>query len=193
MLLTGRPHEFSSLLRLQRQPSWLRRYAVDRAYRSSHPEHLSKDGSGSISLHPGDIIGGAITYMAEIFIKEKQDWDLAREHSFLTTLTAIPMPEDEVEFDATAIAANNSQNNNHSNPVAVSCSAGVTLVQCADGTLRAFGLNGMGQCGTGRDSNNVWTPTRVTGLSSEFAAAVPRHELPQSHPIRQAVLGLQRT
>jgi len=37
----------------------------------------------------------------------------------------------------------------------------------------------------------VWTPSAVTGLSSEFAAG-KRVDLEQSHPITSAVLGLQR-
>ena len=62
----------------------------------------------------------------------------------------------------------------------------------ADGVVYAFGLNGMGQCGFGHTSNNVWKPKSVTGLSSEFATG-KRVDLPQSYPIQQTALGLQRT
>jgi hypothetical protein len=50
-------------------------------------------------------------------------------------------------------------------------------------------LNDFGQCGVGYSSNNVWRPTKVTGLSTEFSYG-PRELLIQSNPIVQVSMGL---
>jgi alpha-tubulin suppressor-like RCC1 family protein len=76
-------------------------------------------------------------------------------------------------------------------PVQVACSAGLTAVIGASGTLYTFGLNGFGQCGIGESTNNVWAPTAVTGLSTEFAADGPRSEMHQQHAVTSVALGLQ--
>ena len=179
LLVTGRPHEFLTLLRLRRQPYWLRKYASEILYRTSH------ELSGN-SWHPVDLIGRTIQYMSEMFLKDTHNWDQMREQSFLTSPTEILIPAKVKKKKA----SNNTTPN--APPVAVSCGAGVTAVTCADGLVYTFGLNGMGQCGVGEESNNVWTPTAVTGLSSEFAMA-DRALLAPSHPVRQTVMGLQRT
>jgi alpha-tubulin suppressor-like RCC1 family protein len=163
LYLTGRPHEFSALLRLQRLPAWLRYYAVRQTYHTTN-------GIIDRSMNPIDLIGRAVTSLSEMFGSE-QDWDSARKQSYLASLTEIPMKEPAA---------------------AVSCSAGFSAVTTTSGAVYTFGLNGMGQCGIGYTSNNVWTPSAVVGLSSEFATG-KRVDLEQSYPITSAVLGLQRT
>jgi Regulator of chromosome condensation (RCC1) repeat len=166
LLMTGRPHEFSSLLRLQRLPHRLRQYAAHQTYQTT--VSATEDNR---SLHPVDLVGRAVTYLSNIFKSDEHDWEAAREQSCMVVPTAIDLPE---------------------HPTAVACSAGFTAVTTVDGSVYTFGLNGMGQCGVGHTSNNVWTPAPVTGLSREFASG-QRVDLPQSHPIQQTVLGLQRT
>jgi alpha-tubulin suppressor-like RCC1 family protein len=73
----------------------------------------------------------------------------------------------------------------------VVCGAGTTAVLDDQGRLYMFGLNAYGQCGVGHASNNVWRPTRVTGLSTEFSSGRTRADLSQSHAIQQVALGLQ--
>ena len=128
------------------------------------------ESNNNLSMHPVDLVGRAVTYLAGVFQAGggDQDWEAAREQSSLIVPTAIDLPADAAQ---------------------VSCSAGFTAVTTADGAVYAFGLNGMGQCGVGHTSNNVWKPTPVTGLSGEFAPG-KRVDVPQSHPIQQTALGL---
>lgn len=166
LFLTGRPHEFSSLLRLARLPVWFRQYAVN------HTHRTVQDGKESLGLHPTDIIGRTITFFSDIFLQET-DWEAARMQSVLIDWTPMDLPEI---------------------PIHVSCSAGFTAVTGKSGKLYTFGLNAMGQCGTGAASNNVWEPKQVTGLSraSEDNDPEERIKLEQTHPIITSALGLQR-
>lgn len=167
LFLTGRPHEFSSLLRLARLPPWFRQYAV------RHTHRTVLDARETQSLHPTDIIGRTITFFSDIFLKDT-DWETARQQSALSEWTPVELPEP---------------------PIHVSCSAGVTAVTGASGKLYTFGMNAMGQCGIGAACNNVWEPKQVTGLSraSDETVSTERMELEQSHPIVTSALGLQRT
>lgn len=203
LLVTGRPHEFMSVLRLRRQPSWLRQYASDLLYRTTH-------GADPTSNHPIDLIGRTLQFMSEVFLKDKNlDWEKMRRHSFLTSPTEIAIPAKIYRRNQQLLQQRQlhpSYNHQHAlmnpddnpveirlaQPLSVACGAGLTAVTCADGRVYTFGLNGMGQCGIGRDSNNVWTPTAVTGLSSQVTGE-DRTTLRQSHPIQTTALGLQRT
>jgi Regulator of chromosome condensation (RCC1) repeat len=170
LLVTGRPHDFSALLRLNRLPRVLRQYAVHQTYRSVKSP-VGADQEQSHSLHPVDLVDRIVTYLSGMAKPNPdQDWEAARKHSFLVVPTVIDVPE---------------------SPVQVVSSAGITAVVAESGALYTFGLNGMGQCGVGHTSNNVWIPSAVTGLSREFATG-RRVDLPQSYPIHQAGLGLQR-
>jgi alpha-tubulin suppressor-like RCC1 family protein len=173
LFMTGRPHEFASLLRLRRLPRWLRNYSSRQTLRSTAAS--VDDSSTSLrSMDPTSLVGRFVTYLSDTFLDQPEaHWDQAREHSFLPALTRIPLPEDDQA------------------PVSVSCSAGLTAVLTRSGRLYTLGLNQYGQCGNGHTSNNVWTPQLVTGLSSEVATQGPRSDLPQSSPITQVSLGLQ--
>jgi hypothetical protein len=175
LLVTGRPHDFSALLRLQRLPTFLRDYSVRQTLQTTYdPAVIAGGAHDPVALHPVSLVGRAVTYLSQVFQKPgvtPEDWEEARRQSFLPSLAPVRLPRGEV-------------------PAQVACSAGLTAVACRSGGLYAFGLNGIGQCGVGYGSNNVWGPERVTGLSSEFAEG-PRAELGQSHPIRRVALGLQ--
>ena len=204
LLVTGRPHEFMSVLRLRRQPTWLRQYASNLLYRTTH-------GADPTSIHPIDLIGRTLQFMSNVFLKDnKLDWEKMRRHSFLTSPTEIAIPAKIYRRNQQQLQQRQLHPGyNHqrallvnpdndpvemriAQPLSVSCGAGLTAVTCADGRIYTFGLNGMGQCGIGRDSNNVWTPTAVTGLSSQVTGE-DRTTLRQSHPIQTTALGLQRT
>jgi hypothetical protein len=201
LLVTGRPHEFMSVLRLRRQPNWLRQYASDLLYRTTH-------GADTSSYHPIDLIGRTLQFLSEVFLKDNNfNWEQMRQHSFLTLPTEIPIPAKIYRRNKQHQRQLLHPNYNHeralvnpdepveirlAQPMSVACGAGVTAVTCADGRVYTFGLNGMGQCGIGRDSNNVWTPTAVTGLSSQVTGE-DRTTLRQSHPIQTTAMGLQRT
>jgi hypothetical protein len=181
LYVTGRPHEFSSLLRLRRLPRWLRNYSVRQTLRSTavSPAELDGDASSSYSslrrmMDPTSAVGRLVTYLSESFLDQSEEhWDKARTNSFLPRLTQVSLPS------------------SYHVPISVSCSAGLTAVVTESGHLYALGLNQFGQCGNGRTSNNVWTPTLVTGLSSEVATGGPRSALPQSFPVTSVSLGLQ--
>ena len=138
----------------------------------------------NLGLNPIDLIGRAVTYLSDVFQDDKDtpDWNAARKQSYLIVPTAVSTGH---YYDTEAAAVVVEQ---------VSCGAGVTALIMSDGSLRMFGLNAMGQCGIGHSSgnHNVWTPTQVTGLSSDFAPG-QRADLPQSYPVQHVSLGLQRT
>lgn len=169
LLVTGRPHDFSALLRLQRLPVQLRDYMVRQTLASLQGDPDQED----LRIHPSALVGRFVTWMADIFQTEQQqrEWEIGARFSMLPTWTPLELPNDDT-------------------PAAVACSAGLTAVVGKSGKLYTVGLNGFGQCGIGRTSNNVWQPTEVTGLSTEFAQG-PRAEMPQEHGIQNVALGLQ--
>jgi hypothetical protein len=170
LLMTGRPHEFSSLLRLARLPHWIRQYAIQQTHRTVHPDDPARRG-----FQLTDIVGAPIAILSNIFLPDT-DWDAARRQSQMADWTP---------FDDALLPEP---------PVHVSCSAGVTAVTTTGGILFAFGLNSIGQCGTGETSNNVWVPAAVTGLSraDDDPDVKVRMILEQSHPVISSALGLQR-
>ena len=150
LLLTGRPHDFSALLRLRRLPEWLRQYSVRQTLELTN--RSDNDDRYDITS-PTQLVGGMVNWLSNLTSttappeEQQPDWEMARQHSVLPTLTPIK-----------GIGGD---------PAAVACSAGFSAVITQDGHLYTFGLNGYGQCGIGRTSNNVWQPTRVTtGLSA---------------------------
>jgi hypothetical protein len=250
LLLTGRPHEFASLLRLQRLPRTIRNWMTYHTYNTirranmleqdyddnttnnttpTSPNNNTPPPKYAISFNPIDIIGHTLTFLSKIFGNPKTDpdWGAARDQSYLIVPTSIPLPFDTTTTTSTTTTtatattttttkndSTNTTNGNlplqsdpslpptidptmivtHDVPVNVTCTAGVTAITTAQGYIYTFGLNGIGQCGIGDPSNNVWSPSRVTGLSREFSAAGYRATaLPQSFPIQQTCLGLQRT
>lgn len=186
LLVTGRPHDFSALLRLKRLPKFIRDYSVRHAYESTEQDQLimsEKGGSknrhnhdqGINLLDPTEMVARFVSWLSDSLSPESHDWETARQQSILPRLTPLPL-HDESHKDY---------------PVAVACSAGFSAYITKQGHLYTFGLNGYGQCGVGESTNNVWQPRRVTGLSSDFADGVTRAEMEQSHPIVQVALGLQ--
>jgi hypothetical protein len=166
LLVTGRPHDFSALLRLQRMPTILRDYMVRQTVNSINPAD---------DIHPAALVGRFVTFLTQVFstLEQQREWEIGAQYSVLPALAAVALPDNDT-------------------PVLVVCSAGLTAcIGAKAGTLYTFGLNNFGQCGIGHTSNNVWVPTPVTGLSVEFAASGPRSELPQSHRMTSVALGLQ--
>ena len=154
LILTGRPHDFSALLRLRRLPEWLRQYSVRQTLELT--QH-SDDGDGNKRYDitsPTQLVGGMVNWLSSLTSsssEQQPDWDMAQQQSVLPSLTPIK-----------GLLGNDV-------PAAVACSAGFTAVISQDGHLYTFGLNGYSQCGIGRTSNNVWQPMRVltTGLSAQ--------------------------
>ena len=175
LLLTGRPHDFSALLRLKRLPKMIRDYSVRQTVESTALDSpkMKEEARGVNLFNPTELVGSLVTWLSDSLSPDTKGWEVARSQSILSALTAIEVAEGDVY-----------------QPIAVACSAGFSAFITQDGHLYAFGLNGYGQCGSGYTVNNIWHPTRVTGLSSEFAN-VPRAQMEQSFPITQVELGLQ--
>lgn len=173
VLIAGRPHDFSALLRLHRLPPVLRDYMIQQTL-AGLPSTTSGASADNLRMHPAALVGRFVTWLSEIFQtpQQEREWAIGARFSILPTFTPLELPDSDT-------------------PVSVKCSAGLTAIVGASGKLYTFGLNGFGQCGVGRTSNNVWQPTAVTGLSKEFAAQGPRSEMPQSHPIQSVAVGLQ--
>ena len=214
LMLTGRPHEFASLLRLKRMSPWVRQWMTYLTYRTILRSKLAEEmkeandpNKDVIPLNPVDIVGRTLTYLTKYFgnPKTEPNWSVARDQSFLVEPTNVPLPfntsSSSTETMSTAVQVQPNLDEidpkepiPNDVPVHVSCSAGITAITTAMGCVYTFGLNGIGQCGVGNPSNNVWQPSRVTGLSREFCGRGYRATvLPQSYPIQQTALGLQRT
>lgn len=162
LLLCGRPHDFSALLRLKRLPQFLRNYAVHHALRYNE--------SGN-QQYVDTFSGKVVSYMMGSDDGPDGPWRDAKRNSILTEYMEMNMPHKQV-------------------PASVVASAGLTAVLTESGGLYTFGLNHYGQCGIGKTSNNVWTPEAVMGLSSQFADT-GRASLTQEYPITSVALGLQ--
>jgi alpha-tubulin suppressor-like RCC1 family protein len=164
LLVCGRPHDFSALLRLKRLPTFLRNYAVQHALRYNE--------SGN-QQYMDTLSGQVVSFL----LGKEQDgpegpWRDAKRNSILPEYTHVNMPlMDEI-------------------PSSVVASAGLTAILTSTGSLYTFGLNHHGQCGIGSKSNNVWTPQAVMGLSTLFADE-GRAQLQQEYPIQKVALGLQ--
>ena len=186
LLVTGRPHDFSALLRLKRLPKWIRDYSVRQTLQSTvHDqeisEQVSKEGGSTRSSQginiwdPTELVASLVSWLSDSLSPESQEWEAARQQSVLARLTMMDLHDETADEDY---------------PVSVACSAGFSAYITNQGHLYTFGLNGYGQCAIGETTNNVWLPQRVTGLSSEFAN-IPRSEMEQTYPIAQVALGLQ--
>jgi hypothetical protein len=139
LLVCGRPHDFSALLRLKRLPAIVRNYAVHHALRYNETGQQADTMAGKIvSLMMGSEDG------------PEGPWSDAIRNSILPEYIPMIMPQDQV-------------------PAQVVASAGLTAVLSTTGGLYTFGLNHHGQCGVGKMSNNIWVPEPVMGLSSQFA------------------------
>ena len=239
LLVTGRPHDFVSLLKVQRLPRTIRNYMAYHTYdtirranilarQSNRPDDRTNEPL-PVSFNPIHFVGQVITTLSKAFGNPKKDpdWDAARDQSFLIVPTPLPLPFDTTTTATTSTTIASTTSNTpaitsntpattttttsdtadsllfwtddpaapapNDVPIQVAGAAGLTAVTTAHGHVYTFGLNGMGQCGIGDSSNNVWTPSRVTGLSREFSGAGYRATtLPQSYPIAQVCLGLQR-
>ncbi len=175
LLLTGRPHDFSALLRLKRLPKMIRDYSVRQTVESTvlDSPKMKTESRGIDLFNPTELVGSLVSWLSDSLSPDTKAWEAARSQSILSTLTAMEAAEGNVH-----------------QPVAVACSAGFSAFITKEGHLYAFGLNSYGQCGSGYTVNNLWHPTRVTGLSSDFAEG-PRAQMDQSFPIMQVELGLQ--
>lgn len=160
LLVCGRPHDFSALLRLKRLPAFMRNYAVNHALR------YNETGQQADTL-----AGNVVSWMMGEEDGPKGPWSDAKRNSILPEYIHMNMPHEEV-------------------PSEVVASAGLTAVLTETGRLYTFGLNHRGQCGVGKMSNNIWTPERVMGLSTEFADT-GRASLQQEFPVKKVALGLQ--
>jgi Regulator of chromosome condensation (RCC1) repeat len=211
LLLTGRPHEFASLLRLQRLPRMIRNFMTYHTYNTIRRANIIETSeelknNDTISLNPIDMIGNTLTFLSKLFGNPQKDpdWNAARDQSYLIVPTSIPLPFDTTRTSSSSLIQFTTDNLPNVTdpravipndiPVHVTCNAGTTAITTEKGYVYTFGLNGIGQCGTGDLCNNVWIPSRVTGLSREFSATGYRATtLPQSYAIQQTCLGLQRT
>lgn len=170
ILIAGRPQEFTALLRLKRLPKLVRDYAVEQTFVSI--------SSSDPTWNPSELLGRTVSWLSHTFTPGVEDWDSARLQSSMPYFTSIAL-DDSIEAQVEV-------------PVDVVCSAGFTAVRMESGSLYTFGLNGMGQCGVGYTSANVWRPQKVTGLSFDIVPNTPRAELAQTFPIVDVALGLQR-
>lgn len=131
LLVCGRPHDFLTLLRLKRLPSFLRHYAAQHALRYNE--------TGDV---PDSLSGRVVSWMMGKDDQPEGPWRDARRSSIQPEFTPMEIPAGEV---ASSVVA----------------SAGLTAVLSDKGRLFTFGLNHHGQCGIGKTSNNVWTPEPV--------------------------------
>lgn len=130
------------------------------AAQSNDPSEITMVGS-FISKLIGIATGG-----------DQEEWEVARKYSLL---------HDWTKVDFTGVGDPQIAH--------VSCSAGFMAMIGTSGMLYTMGINNRGQCGTGTFSNNVWTPTRVVGLSSQSNRL---DVLEQDEPISQVALGFQQ-
>ena len=203
LLICGRPHDFQTLMRLRRLPTFVRNFCV----------RYSLDGNGNAKdLSQPSPMQRIASYLAgenEVTFHE----DECRRFGNVPTLLQVDLPImgerpalegepiDDVAFAKHASSSSDSSiHNEYQNTLATS--AGLTAIISTTGTLYCFGLNHRGQCGIGSFNPNIWTPTSVTGLAStryildhgdrEYVGDDMFREFrQQQNPIVSVALGLQ--
>jgi len=130
------------------------------------------------SLDPSDttIVGSMISRLIGFASggDESETWDAARQYSLIHDWTKLDL-----------------SNIGDSQMTHVSCSAGFMAMIGTSGTLYLLGINNRGQCGTGKITNNVWTPHPIVGISSSNNKTMST-EPEQEEPIVQVALGFQQ-
>lgn len=184
ILMTGRPHEFSELLRIYRLPKLIRDYAARQTMKSAS----SGPYADEYSLNPADLVGRFVGMLSDSVTPGVENWEKARGQSAMAVFTPIEPFLDNSNEDG---SESNTNGDTNEGIVDVVCSAGFSAFRSNKGSIYSFGLNGYGQCGIGFSSSNVWTPAKVRGLSSENVD-YPREYLKQTFPVAKASLGLQR-
>jgi len=165
LLVSGRPHDFQTLLRLRRLPSPLRNFAI----KSSMKENRDREQSFLDKL-----IATLTAVNNKMEGKDGEVGEVERPISVLPTLTEILLPND----DTPAVPSQFLGKEDTVPKTLLAASAGLTAIVGQSGTLYTFGLNNRGQCGMGKISNNVWHPTPIVNPS-------------QNDPIVHVALGLQ--
>jgi alpha-tubulin suppressor-like RCC1 family protein len=206
LLICGRPHDFQTLMRLRRLPTFVRNFCV----------RYSFDGTAGndtdLSQQQPSPMQRIASYLAgenEVTFHE----DECRRFGNVPTLLQVELPSkgerpalegeriDDVAFTKHASSSSASIiHKQYQNTLATS--AGLTAIISNTGTLYCFGLNHRGQCGIGSFNPNIWTPTSVTGLAStrfildhgnrEYVGDDMFREFrQQQNPIVSVALGLQ--
>eukprot|EP00565_Helicotheca_tamesis_P008726 CAMPEP_0185733984 /NCGR_PEP_ID=MMETSP1171-20130828/21059_1 /TAXON_ID=374046 /ORGANISM="Helicotheca tamensis, Strain CCMP826" /LENGTH=484 /DNA_ID=CAMNT_0028403853 /DNA_START=237 /DNA_END=1691 /DNA_ORIENTATION=+ len=152
LLVCGRPHDFQTLLRLRRLPSFLRNFALQ----SSLREHRDKEQSLL------DKVVSVLTSVNKEVVKTDDGHEIERPISVLPTFTEIFLPEGDKPASSLSL-----RNNDVMPRTFLAASAGLTAIVGQSGTLYTIGINNRGQCGTGKFTNNVWTPTPIMNPSQE--------------------------
>ena len=209
LYVTGRPHDFQTLLRLKRLPSFLRRYIVSNSLRyddgTVRPDRDTVKAARSAVSRLIDTFMTSGTDERENMVKKGLALDdIEVRYGLYPTPTKVELPDGDEP-------AMQEQQTTTQGGIVLAASAGLTAVIGKSGTLYTFGLNHRGQCGVGEnDMFNVWDPTPVAGLSMRSASADDsfdddedahgdahvddkkgRAALKQDKPILSVALGLQ--
>mmetsp|Transcript_17972 Transcript_17972/g.39304 ORF Transcript_17972/g.39304 Transcript_17972/m.39304 type:complete len:606 (+) Transcript_17972:50-1867(+) len=162
LYVSGRPHDFQTLLRLKRLPSFLRRYIVSNSLRyddgTVRPDRDTAKAARSAVSRLLDTFMTSGTDERENMMKKGLD-EIEIRYGLYPSPTKVELPDGDepssVQQQTTLKGGN-----------VLAASAGLTAIIGKSGTLYTFGLNHRGQCGVGEsDTFNVWDPTPVTGLS----------------------------
>eukprot|EP00547_Thalassionema_nitzschioides_P012303 CAMPEP_0194260122 /NCGR_PEP_ID=MMETSP0158-20130606/45234_1 /TAXON_ID=33649 /ORGANISM="Thalassionema nitzschioides, Strain L26-B" /LENGTH=478 /DNA_ID=CAMNT_0039000181 /DNA_START=234 /DNA_END=1670 /DNA_ORIENTATION=+ len=171
LFVTGRTHDLPTLLRLRRLPHFLRMYAVN-----SIIEKHREDANDNIEHFPS--FSDTILSMLVQNDKEREEgWKLEKRLSVSSSPTVVDLPAGH----RTMIAPSACE-------YSLDASAGLTALISQNGKVLSFGNNHYGQCGIGASSENVWSPTVLADLSSEFLHG---DDLAEGDSITQVALGLQ--
>ena len=187
ILVSGRPFDFTNLLRLNRFPRFIRMRIIESMRRKP-------DGQSTMTP-PTTTVDSVFAWMSgvtnnENIGREEFVWaDTTALKSSGSTLTEVPT-RSTGEKDGNSAGKTNGSVHPPGKFQRVWATAGLTALLDNNGDLYTFGLNNFGQCGVGKFSNNTWTPQRVVGLTSDSGSeGHPRLE--QDSPITDVALGLQ--
>eukprot|EP00934_Nitzschia_sp_Nitz4_P008969 Nitzschia sp. Nitz4//scaffold255_size41878//27289//28665//NITZ4_007408-RA/size41878-processed-gene-0.64-mRNA-1//-1//CDS//3329544380//8959//frame0 len=103
---------------------------------------------------------------------EKDEWEAARQLSLLHDWTPVDISKLGDSFMEQ-----------------IDTSAGFLGMVGKTGTLYTMGVNNRGQCGTGKVTNNVWTPEAIQGIAAPGKQIHAQSE--QEEPVVQVSLGFQ--
>lgn len=138
------------------------------------PEQVRKWINQNVDPSETTVVGSMISRLIGFATggDENEEWEAARLQSLLHNWTKVDLSE-----------IGDSQMSQ------IACGAGFMAMIGTSGTLYSMGINSRGQCGIGKDTNNIWTPQPVQGLAASTKQLHDRLE--QEEPIVQVALGFQ--
>ena len=184
LLISGRPFDFQTLLRINRLPPFVARFVVSNSLRLEQSSLAMGSGGGGGGGGADQTTGSDVSFLTTLVNsffqtqdtnnKDGDDDDASMYRTGMyPSFTPMNLPKGEIPACTSASNGfnnNNNINNNHNHTITtttMAASAGLSAVLSTSGKVYTLGMNHKGQCGI-QDSNAnfvwEWTPLVFSNL-----------------------------